>query len=118
MGIVLRCFGDVGKFLLAMLPSILQSNTYQGIVITDGKSSYTVFVYRCDLLQWSRGATIGYNAAGDFFENHDFSGNSAENIDCINLPVSNYSNVVYQLSAGYITITNPPPTVEPSKKLL
>lgn len=87
-------------------------------MITDGNNSFAVFTYRCDLLQWSRGAVIGYNAAGDFFANHDFSGGSAENIDCINLPASNYSNVVYQLSIEDITITDPPPTIEPGKKLL
>ena len=87
-------------------------------MITDGNNSFAVFTYRCDDLQWSRGAIIGYNAAGDFFENHDFSGNFAESIDCINLPNSNYSNVVYQLSIEDITITEPPPTIEPGKKLL
>ena len=86
-------------------------------MITDGNSSFAVFTYRCDLLGWSRGATIGYNAAGDFFANHDFSGDSAERIDCINLPVSNYSNVVYQLSIEDITVTDSRPTIEPGKKL-
>ena len=86
-------------------------------MITDGNNSFAVFTYRCDLLQWSRRAVIGYNAAGDFFANHDFSGGSAESIDCINLPVSNYSNVVYQLSIEDITITEPPPTIEPGKIL-
>ena len=86
-------------------------------MITDGDNSFAVFTYRCDLLQWSRGAVIGYNAAGDFFANHDFSGDSAESIDCINLPVSNYSNVVYQLSIEANTVTELPSTVEPGKKL-
>ena len=86
-------------------------------MITDGNSSFAVFTYRCDLLQWG-GAVIGYNAAGDFFANHDFNGATSENIDCINLPVSNYSNVIYQLSILDITITSPPPTVEPRKKFL
>ena len=64
-----------------------QSNTYQGILITDGVNSYTVFTYLCGEMQWSRGATIGYNAAGDFYFNHPFTGTeNAHTIACENQP--------------------------------
>ena len=69
-------------------------------MITDGNNSFAVFTYQCGLLDWSRGTIIGYNAAGDFFENHGLSSGSAEAIACINLPGSNYSNV--QMAARWL----------------
>ena len=80
----------------------LQENTYQALVITDGKDSYTVFTYMCDLIQWSglwRYPTIGYNAAGTLFANHPLTGREEANqIDCISNS-SQYTNVVYKISA-------------------
>ena len=48
---------------------------------------------------WSGNATIGFKAAGSYYENHMFSGNSARLIACLNSS-SNYSwsNIIYQLS--------------------
>ena len=39
------------------------------MIITDGMLSYAVFIYKCDLLQWSgltNHAVIGYNMNGQF----------------------------------------------------
>ena len=71
-------------------------------MITDGKDSYAVFTYMCDLIQWSglwRYPTIGYNAAGTLFANHPLTAHEEANqIDCIN-DDNPYVNVIYKISA-------------------
>lgn len=77
----------------------LQTNTYQGIVITNGQQSYALFVYQCNRMGWSGNATIGFSAAGNFYQNHHLSGTpNAKTIACMNLTGSVRSNIVYQLS--------------------
>ena len=76
----------------------MQNNTFQGILITNGFQSYAIFIYRCGLMGWSGNATIGFKAAGDYYENHNLSGNSARLIACSNIPFnSSWTNVVYKL---------------------
>ena len=77
---------------------IIQTNTYQGILITNGQQSYALFTYQCGQLGWSGGATIGFSAAGNFYQNHCLSGINARNIACLNSPGSTWTNVIYQLS--------------------
>ena len=71
-------------------------------MITDGKDSYTVFTYMCDLIQWSglwRYPTIGFNAGGALFANHPLTAREEANqIDCTNNS-SRYTSVVYKISA-------------------
>ena len=64
-------------------------------MITDGTHSYTVFTYKCGLLEWGSGATIGFNAPGGFYDNHELS---FPGLDCVNEPASVWSNIVYLLS--------------------
>lgn len=77
---------------------LLQTNTFQGIVITNGYQSFSVFIYRCGSMQWSGGAKIGFKANDDLYEIHNLSGGNANRIACQNLPQAVWSNVVYQLS--------------------
>lgn len=82
-----------------------QTNTYQGIVATDGQQSYALFTYRCDLMLWSGNATIGFNTDGSFYQNHILSGTSdAKDIACLNSPLSMWSNVLFQLGMLQFTI--------------
>ena len=76
-----------------------------------------MYTYRCGDLRWSGGATIGYNGGpvGNFSENHPLSGDIAKNIACINLNITEWSNVVYGVSTDDYIPTDPPPTVEPRK---
>ena len=72
-------------------------------MITDGIYSFTVFTYRCGLLQWSglsNHATVGYNALGSFHFNHPLSGNPliVPQLDCICYPRLPWSNLHYQLA--------------------
>ena len=50
-----------------------QSNSYQGVIITDGPSSYALFIYECGLLQSGSIAGIGYYINGSVFEEHPIS---------------------------------------------
>lgn len=97
--------------------SCLQTNTFQAIAITDGSQSYAIYTYRCGQLLWPGGATIGFNggAVGDFYANHPLSGNSANSIACINSDVTEWSNVLYNISIDVYITTDPPPTIEPCK---
>ena len=75
------------------------TNTYQGILITNGEQSYAVFTYQCGLMAWSGGATVGFTSAGEFYQNHRLSGTpSITNIACLNPLDSEWTNIVYQLS--------------------
>ena len=80
----------------------LQANSYQAIVITDGGQSYAVYTYNCQLLEWSgmfRFAVVGFNAFGEYFDNHQLSGFEViGSIACENEPYSDFSNLVYEIS--------------------
>ena len=95
-----------------------QANTFQGILITNGTASYTVFTYRCGSMGWSlNGATIGYNAAGNYFENHPNTGSFVSHeIACLNSPGSEWFSVVYNISVDTPGTLAPPPTVEPGTR--
>lgn len=80
----------------------MQRNTYQGVLVTDGTASYTVFIYKCGLMRWSGSASIGYYAEGTFFQNHpQANSNTANSIACANSPTSVWSNVAYRLNILY-----------------
>lgn len=77
----------------------MQTNSYQGIVITDGTDSFAVFTYQCGAMTWSGNATIGYNAGGSQFENHPLSGSSnTESIGCMNYNNTVWTNIVFKLT--------------------
>lgn len=84
-----------------LLPSP-QPNTFQLAVATDGKSSYAVLTFKCGDLNWvARVASIGFTADQNPHANYNFSRTAAvNNVSCLNLPLSNWSNVVYQISLG------------------
>ena len=102
---------------IAFIIIIIQTNTYQAIAITDGSQSYAVYTYRCGDLQWPGGATIGYNGGpvGGFYENHPLSGAAANSIACINTGVTEWSNVIYNVSIDTYIPTGQPPTNESGK---
>lgn len=72
-----------------------QENTFQTVLITDGDYSYSIFIYKCGLLEWDNGATIGYSAGGNPFDNFN---PSTSDIACLNSANSNFTNVIYRLS--------------------
>ncbi len=92
-------------------------NTFQGIIVTDGVNSYSVFTYKCGEMEWSRGGVIGFNAGGEPYRNHPLSqlqdSSGAPLIACSNSAISQWTNVVIKLSIANATGTDAPPTVEP-----
>ena len=78
---------------------VTQTNTYQAVLTTDGEEkSFAIFIYKCGTLKWSRPATIGFNAGGNYYANHPISGSSFSNaIACLNRH-SVWNNVLYDLT--------------------
>ena len=85
---------------------LVQENTFQAIVATDSNSTYTIFTYKCGLMEWGSFGTIGFTAAGNPFYNNNPSSNE---IACTNTPESDWNNVVYLLSDNNPEI--PPPSM-------
>ena len=79
---------------------LLQGNSFQVVLVTDGVRSYAVFTYKCGELHWANyNASIGFSASSSFFANHPLSRQSNVNsIACLNSPTSQWSNVLYQIS--------------------
>ena len=92
-----------------------QLNTFQGIVITDGSISFTVFTYMCGEMNWSGGATIGFIADSSFYANHPLSGTAnANDVACVNSPATVWSNVFYDLISQPVISTTVLPTLTPT----
>ena len=75
------------------------TNTFQGILITDGSDSYAVFIYECGGMEWG-GGMIGWQGNSSNYTSHYLSGSSHSNdIGC--LYSSSYSAVVYRLDSKF-----------------
>lgn len=61
-------------FCLPQCASTLQTNTFQGVIISNSVQSYYVFSYTCGAIQWSglgdETAVVGFNFNADYFDNH------------------------------------------------
>ena len=70
-------------------------------------------------MEWTfNGATIGYNAGGDYFQNHpNTESPMAHEIACLN-PDSVWNNVAYKISVDIEGTHAPPPTVEPGVHIM
>ena len=82
---------------------ILQTNTYQAVLITNLEESYAIFTYECDELQWSGldvFPTIGFNSPSDrTYANHPLTAQEgATEIACS--PTIHTNNVIYKISEG------------------
>ena len=59
---------------------------------------------------WSDAASIGYNAGGDYYDNHPLSGEPESRvIGCVHTPGSVWNNVVFDLSPVEAFGSTPPP---------
>ena len=71
------------------------TNTFQGILITDGRNSYAVFIYECGGMEWG-GGEIGWRDGSSEQVSHPLSGSSNSNdIGC--LYSNTYSAIAYRL---------------------
>ena len=71
------------------------TSNFQCVLITDGSTSYAVFIYECNGMGWS-GATIGWAASSSLYEEHPLSGSSSSSLIGCRYS-STYSAVVYRL---------------------
>ena len=67
----------------------------------------------CGLMQWSDDGTIGWNAAGEQFDNHPLSGlPEANDIACVHQNQANgsvWNNVVFDLVPEDLLVGEPTP---------
>ena len=87
--------------------SFTQTNTFQGIVITNFTTSFAVFIYKCQDMQYSGSATIGFTSFDVLFANHRLSGYNAKNVACMNSDQSQWVNLVYKLTREDLQATVP-----------
>ena len=74
------------------------TNTFQGILITDGVSSYAVFIYDCGSMGWG-GGVKGWQESVLQYNSHYLSGQSNSNdVGC--LYSNSYSAVVFNIDDG------------------
>ena len=84
------------KYIIFLLQ--YTTNTFQGVLITDGSSSYAVFIYDCDNMDWG-GGVIGWQASTSQYNSHYLSGHSNSNgVGC--LYSNTYSAVIFELYNG------------------
>ena len=80
------------------------TNTFQMILITDGGSSYAIFIYKCGGMGWG-GGVIGWQASSSNYVSHYLSGQADNNrIGC--LYSDEYSAIIYRICMCE-TLTNP-----------
>ena len=72
------------------------TNTFQGILISDGYSSYAVFIYNCSNMEW-RGGVIGWQQSTLQYGSHFASGQSSANIDVCGFQTSLLRSLVYKI---------------------
>ena len=75
------------------------TNRFQGVLITDGVSSYAVFIYKCNDMEWSGEAKIGWQASSVLYAAHRLSGTAnARDVACLNTPTTSSSALIYRLT--------------------
>ena len=81
--------------------TLLQTNTFQGVLVTDFERSYAIYTYFCGDLGFSGNVTIGFATGDGMFADHEstLSGN-AQSIACLNIPDSPWVNIVYGISSS------------------
>ena len=84
-------------------------NTFQGLLITNGSKSYSVFTYYCGDIYWLNEATIGFSAPPSLFKNHPLVGTEIEPqlVACVH-EESQWNNVIYDLEPSPIILSVTP----------
>ena len=59
--------------MLLFSPFQYTTSTFQAVLITNGITSYAVFIYECGGMDWN-GATIGWAYSNFLYEKHSLSG--------------------------------------------
>ena len=75
------------------------TNRFQGVLITDGATSYAVFIYNCHDMEWSGNAIIGWQASSVLYATHSLSGTTnAKDVACLNTPTTSSSTLIYRVA--------------------
>lgn len=79
-----------------------ETNSFQGVVATNGQFTIAIFSYQCGGINTIRkGPIVGYRTSNTQWEEHHWSGTDAIlQIDCSNYPLSSWSNLVYYINEG------------------
>ena len=85
-----------GAYIGSHIVSILQTNSFQAVIVTDAIATYAIFTYKCGLLNWmDYQASIGYSISSTFYHNHPLSNtNNVNDIACLNTTTSGWSNLI------------------------
>ena len=75
------------------------TNTFQGVLISDGSSSYAVFIYDCLKMNWG-GGVIGWQQNTTQYASHSASGQSSSNEEVCRGRSSSFTSLVYRISSG------------------
>jgi hypothetical protein len=80
-------------------------STYQGVVVTDGSSTYAVFIYLCGFIhENSTGAGIGYYINTTTFVEHPLSQTEMSPLIACENEASPWTNLIYQLASSVSTL--------------
>lgn len=99
-GNYVSCYEHLSKehyYIIMLFP---QTNTFQGMLITDFVTSYAVFTYYCGHMSYSDPGVIGFAHTGlNLDVRHGaFYRDNPHEISCFNNESSPWVNVVYQIS--------------------
>ena len=88
---------------------LLQDNTFQAILVTNGTKSYSIFTYKCGEIEWSGPVSVGYNAPPNTYYNHPLTLTSLpiNALACSHLE-SEWNNVITDLQPGNVILPSPP----------
>ena len=75
------------------------TNTFQGILISDGSSSYAVFIYDCSNMEWG-GGVIGWQQSTTQYASHDNSDDRDSNETVCRYQTSSFTTLVYRVDSG------------------
>ena len=86
---------------------VLQRASFQGVLATDYKRSFAIFIYKCEdeNASFSDRATIGFVARDGFYVNHEATFlDNPYSISCLDFPASQWTNVIYEISGAVVAI--------------
>ena len=78
------------------------SNTFQGILISNGTSSYAVFIYDCTNMEWG-GGVIGWQQSTTQYASHSNSGLISSNEAVCGFQTISFTSLVYRIEGGECT---------------
>ena len=82
---------------ITMIMYSIQSNTFQGILITDGSSSYAVFIYNCSNMERG-GGSIGWYQSKTHYAHYYASFQDNSNRAVCGYQTAIFTSLVYRIN--------------------